>query len=384
MQFEFGTATRIIFGPGRVNSIGKLVDGIGKRALILAGGPKDISDRLVNLLEPHGVTCSFITINQEPTIDRIRELVELANQMSPDFVIGIGGGSTIDSAKATAAMLTNSGDVTDYLEIIGLNRPLLNPSLPLIAIPTTAGTGSEVTRNAVLDSPSNHIKVSLRSSYLFPRISLVDPELTLSVPSEITAYTGLDALTQLIEPFTCLKPNPLTDALCIEGIQHVARSLFQAYDHGDDIHAREDMSIASLFSGLALANAKLGAVHGMAAPIGGEIRSAHGAICAVLLPHVMEANLKALTERTPNHPVLDRYTTISKILSGNSEATAEMGIQWVHNFCKHAKIPQLSTYGLSKESFGVIIENSMKASSMKGNPIILSEPELRNILQKSL
>src|SRR4030042_3959123 len=131
MQFEFGTATRIIFGPGRVNSIGKVVDGIGKRALILAGGPKDISDRLVNLLEPHGVTCSFITINQEPTIDRIRERVELANQMSPDFVIGIGGGSTIDSAKATAAMLTNSGDVTDYLEIIGLNRPLINQSLPL-------------------------------------------------------------------------------------------------------------------------------------------------------------------------------------------------------------------------------------------------------------
>jgi alcohol dehydrogenase class IV len=384
MLFEFSTASRIIFGSGRLNSIGDSAAEFGKKALIVWGGPKVISGRLVTLLEANEISCSMMKIEQEPTTDMIRMLVDFAQHSSSDLVIGIGGGSALDSAKVVAAMLSNPGEITDYLEVIGLHRPLLTPSLPLIAIPTTSGTGAEVTKNAVLGSPQHHVKVSLRSPYLLPKIALIDPELTLSVPSTITAFTGLDALTQLIEPYVCNNPNPLTDALCREGIQSIARSIYQVYDHGCDLQAREDMSLASLFSGISLANAKLGAVHGLAGPLGGEIPAPHGAICARLLPVVMDANLTALKEREPDHPVLERFETIGKILCNEPDATADEGIQWIRNFCHHANIPALSAYGLTEDKFDNILEKSGKASSMKGNPIILTEVELRNILQISL
>ncbi|MFZ0532892.1 MAG: iron-containing alcohol dehydrogenase [Anaerolineales bacterium] len=384
MQFEFATAAKIIFGAGKINSIGTLIEDYGNRVLIITGAPQSISEKLLNLLNLSEANHCLIKIDNEPTVAVVREVVERARKISTNLVIGIGGGSALDTSKATAALLTNPGDVTDYLEVAGLNKPLIHPSLPLIAIPTTSGTGSEVTRNAVIGSPLHHVKVSLRSHHLLPRIALIDPELTISVPPCITASTGLDALTQLIEPFTSNSPNPLTDALCLEGIRRVAHSLSQAYDHGKDLHAREDMSMASLFSGLALANAKLGAVHGLAGPIGGQIPAPHGAICASLLPHVMAANISALTNRYPDHPALERYAMVGRLLSGNPDANAETAIQWVQNFCLHAKIQSLSTFGLTESHFSTIIEKSLKASSMKGNPITLTENELRNILQRSL
>jgi alcohol dehydrogenase class IV len=384
MEFEFSTAAKIIFGAGKLNSIRALIEEYHSRVLIVSGAPEEISDRLFNQLDLQGVKYKFIKIDQEPTVDVVREVVELARVELTSLLIGIGGGSALDTAKATAALVTNPGDITDYLEVIGLNKPLNNPSLPLIAIPTTSGTGSEVTRNAVIGSPTHHVKVSLRSPHLLPRIALVDPELTLSVPPSITAITGLDALTQLIEPFTCSSPNPLTDAFCLEGIQCVARSLFKAYDDGSNLRSREDMSLASLFSVLALANAKLGAVHGLAGSIGGEIPAHHGAICASLLPNVMAANISALINRSPGHPTLERYTKVGKLLSGDPAATADTAVQWVQTFCQHANIQPLSFFGLTETHFSKIIEKALKASSMKGNPITLTEDELRNILQRSL
>jgi len=384
MQFEFSTVARIIFGSGKLNSIGGIASEFGKSAFIVTGGPKSISDRLVNLLEAQEISCSIVKIEQEPTIDLIHTLVNLARQTSPDLVIGLGGGSALDTAKAIAVLKSNPGEITDYLEVIGLHKPILNPSLPLIAIPTTSGTGAEVTKNAVIISTQHNIKVSLRSSYLLPKIALVDPELSVSVPPLITAFTGLDALTQLIEPFTCNDPNPLTDVLCREGIQRIARSIYQVFDNGVDLQAREEMSIASLFGGLALSNAKLGAIHGLAGPIGGEIPAPHGAICACLLPIVMKANLSAITERAPGHPALKRYNLIGKILSSDPTANADAGIQWIQNFCLHAKIPPLSAYGLTGEKFDIIMEKAVISSSMKGNPIRLSLVEMRAILQKSL
>jgi len=384
MQFEFSTASRIIFGSGKLNTIGDIATEFGKNAFIISGCPKSVSDRLYSALESRGICYSTVKIEQEPTIDVIKTFIDIAKRFSPDLLIGIGGGSAIDSAKATASLISNPGEITDYLEVIGLGKPLSNPSLPLIAIPTTSGTGAEVTKNAVLASPQHNVKVSLRSPYLLPKIALVDPELTVSVPPAITAFTGLDALTQLIEPFTCIDPSPMTDVLCRDGIQRIGRSIYQAYDNGVDHNAREDISLASLFSGLALANAKLGAVHGLAGTIGGVSPAPHGAICACLLPHTMEANINALMERAPGHPALQRYDAIAKILSNKSSATVEDGVQWVRNFCNHAKIPPLSVYGLSEADFGRILETATRASSMKGNPITLSEVELRNILQKSL
>jgi alcohol dehydrogenase class IV len=219
---------------------------------------------------------------------------------------------------------------------------------------------------------------------MLPRLALVDPTLTYSVPPEVTASTGLDALTQLIEPFVCNSPNPLIDAIAREGMQRAARSLLKAYQHSDDEQARTDMAIAALFSGFALANAKLGAVHGFAAVLGGTLGAPHGAVCARLLPYVMSVNLRALVERSPQSETLQRYDEVAQILTGNSAARAADGIRWVSEVCAAMKIPALSDYGLRREEFPVIIDKSTQASSMKGNPIVLTTGELEEILAGAL
>jgi alcohol dehydrogenase class IV len=384
MQFEFATVSKITFGSGKLNSVCDLINGFGQRALIISSVPLDLGNRLLHLLELSGIEHKLLKIRGEPTVDLVREVVSLARETNPEVVIGIGGGSAIDMAKTTSAMLTNPGDVSDYLEVIGENKPLKFPSLPLIAIPTTSGTGSEVTRNAVIGSTLHQVKVSLRSPFLLPRIALIDPELTVSVPPPITAITGLDALTQLIEPFTCINPNPLTDAICLEGIRRVANSLLQSYDNGGDIHARENMSLAALFSGLALANAKLGAVHGLAGPIGGLITAPHGAICASLLPNVLSINIATLQSNSPESPILARYATIGKLLNGDSPPAPESLVSWIINICLHFGIKPLSSFGLAESQFDTIIEKSQQSSSMKGNPIKLYPAELRSILRMSM
>lgn len=384
MQFELATAEKIIFGPVTLNSIGENARSLGKRVLIISGAPPDISDRLRHLLAVEHLSTSSIIVDREPTVEGVGDAIKSARHASADLVIGIGGGSAIDTAKAVAALLTNPGEITDYLEVVGSNKPLKIPSVPVIAIPTTAGTGAEVTKNAVIGSPAHQVKVSLRGQYLLPRIALVDPELTLGLPPDITGLTGLDALTQLIEPYVSNKSNPFTDALCVDGIKRVASSLLTAYNDGNDLQARENMSLASMFSGLALANAKLGAVHGFAGAIGGVIPAPHGAICACLLPLVMEANVKALMDRFPDHPALARYATIGKLLTGHPAATSRTAIRWVRDISLQLKIPPLSNFGIATEQFPLIIEKAMNSSSMKGNPVTLSELELRNILQRSL
>jgi alcohol dehydrogenase class IV len=256
--------------------------------------------------------------------------------------------------------------------------------LTYIAIPTTAGTGSEITRNAVIESPEHGVKVSLRSPLILPSLALVDPELTYELPPAVTASTGLDALTQLIEPFVSVKANPMIDAICREGMNRAARSLRRAYENGADIEAREGMSLASLFGGLALANAALGAVHGFAGPLGGMLHAPHGAICARLLPLVMDANLKALETREPRHPALARYVEVAQILTGNKKSTAHDGVTWVSGLVHDLYIPALSAYGMTRERFPEAVEKTMKASSFKGNPIPLMEAELLGILEMAM
>jgi alcohol dehydrogenase class IV len=226
----------------------------------------------------------------------------------------------LDIGKVVAALLTNSGELMEYLEVIGGSQPLNRQSAPYIAIPTTSGTGTGVTRNAVLDSPLHRIKVSMRSPFMLPRLALIDPELTYSMPPSITAATGLDAFTQLLEAFVSRQANPLTDCLCRQGIERAARALRKAYQNGKDAPAREDMCLASLYGGLALANAKLGAVHGFAGALGGMHSAPHGALCAAILPHVMETNVSALHSRASYAPVLERYDEVARGLSlGNPE-----------------------------------------------------------------
>src|SRR5437867_10940748 len=259
LRFEFATATRIVFGAGALREVGPIAKGFGHRALIVTGRSAGRASALNRLLGEQGIARWTLAIAAAPKIEDIERGVQLARGEGCDVVIGFGGGSAIDAAKAVAALTTNEGDVLDYLEVIGRAMPLTSPPLPVIAVPTTAGTGAEVTRNAVLASPEHRVKVSLRSPLMLPKVALVDPELTYELPAGLTASTGLDALTQLIEPYVSCKANPLTDAICIEGIRRVARSLRRAFDDGAR-SAREDMALASLFGGLALANAGLGAV----------------------------------------------------------------------------------------------------------------------------
>ncbi len=375
-SYEFATATRILFGAGKLTEAAPAAATLGKHALVVTGSNPTRAKKLLESLKAEGLKNTVHSVTGEPTISDAQAGTECARQNECDLVIALGGGSAIDAGKAIAALCTNSGDPLDYLEVIGKGQPLTQPPAPFIAIPTTAGTGAEVTRNAVLASPEDRVKVSLRHPLMLPKLAIVDPQLTYKLPPEITATTGLDALTQLIEPFTCKRANPMTDALCREAIPRAARSLQGACQNPNPA-TREDMALTSLHGGLALANSGLGAVHGFAAPIGGMFDAPHGAVCAALLPHVMETNLKASTDR-------NRYTETARLLTGNPEATAENGVDWVKDLVHTLKIPGLSTYAITKKDFPNIIEKAHTASSMKANPVNLSDDQLTGILQAAL
>ncbi|MCP4261703.1 MAG: iron-containing alcohol dehydrogenase [Planctomycetes bacterium] len=382
MRFEFATPTHIIFGPGTIREVAPLAAEIGKRAFIVTGQNLERAKLLLKDINQHGIEYTTFCITGEPTTTIAKRGVEKARRAKSDLVIGIGGGSAMDTGKVIAAMLTNTGELEDYLEVVGQAKPLIQSPVPYIAIPTTAGTGAEVTRNAVLGVPEHQVKVSLRSPLLPPRLAVVDPVLTHSMPPSITASTGLDALTQLMEAYVSNKANPLTDGICREGLKRAGRSLLQAYEDGSNSAAREDMALASLFSGLALANAKLGAVHGLAGPLGGMISAPHGTVCARLLPYVMEANVRALQSRSPDSSILVRYCEIAQILIGSKAKTMD-GVEWVRNICLALKVTPLSEFGLKEPDFSTVVAKSQKSSSMKGNPIPLTDDELMTILTKS-
>ncbi len=383
MRFEFATATRILFGQGAIKEAAPLAASFGRRALIVVGSTLDQATALIDGLGSHGLAAVTFDVAGEPAIETVQAGMESAREHNSTVIVGLGGGSAIDTGKAIAALLANPGDPLDYLEVIGRGQALQQPPLPYIAIPTTAGTGSEVTRNAVLASHEHHVKVSLRSPLMLPRAAIVDPELTYSLPPSITASTGLDALTQLIEPYTCNSPNPLVDSICREGMQRAARSLKRAYQKGEDTEARENMSLAALFGGLALANARLGAVHGFAAPLGGLFPAPHGMICARLLPFVVEANVCALQARELHSPALQRYDEVAQLLTGRSSAEAGDAIEWLHRLCADLSVAPLSQFGFTAADIPTVVAQAQKSSSMKGNPITLTEEELVRILSKA-
>jgi len=333
----------------------------------------------VEALQHQGAEVALLCVDGEPDLAFVSGGAELARRRSIDVVIGVGGGSAIDAAKAIAVLATNQGTPIDYLEVVGAGKALVNASLPLIALPTTAGTGSEVTRNAVLTVRDRRVKASLRSPLMLPRIAVVDPVLTYDLPPLVTAATGLDALTQLIEPFLSVRANALTDALCRDGIARVARSLERACLDGHDAAARADMSLASLFGGIALANAGLGAVHGLAAPIGGMCHAPHGAVCASLLPHVMAANVGALRGRPGAEAALARTAEVGRLLSGREHADA--AVEWLRGTVERLHLPGLAELGVSPADLPAIAGQAQHSSSMKGNPVALSVDQLVAILE---
>jgi alcohol dehydrogenase class IV len=384
MRFDFATATKIIFGAGTLKDAGSILPTFGKCAFVVVGRDAGRAKPLLEMLDAQDIVYTVFESDGEPNIQDARNGTNLGREANTQFVIALGGGSVLDLGKAIAALLTNEGDPLDYLEVIGKGKPLQNQPLPLVAIPTTAGTGSEVTSNAVLASPEHRVKVSLRSPSMLARLALVDSTLTYTTPPEVTAQSGLDALTQVIEPFVSNKANPLTDSICREGIRRAGRSLQRAYEQGGDVGAREAMALVSLFGGLALSNARLGAVHGFAGPMGGMYDAPHGAICARLLPFVMEANIRALREHEPDSPITTRYDEIAQLLTGNDRARADDGVQFVHDLCTALHIRPLSTFGLSASEFPALIEKAGVASSMQGNPVKLTVEEMESVLAKAL
>ena len=375
MRFEFATATRIVFGEGTAATLPELARSFGARPLVVTGASTERAAWLVSALE-----AETFSVSGEPTVELVRAGARRAPDAGCDVVIAMGGGSAIDAGKAIAAIATNGGEPLEFLEVVGNGRAIAAQPLPFIAVPTTAGTGSEVTRNAVLGSAEHGVKASLRSSMMLPRIALVDPELTYALPPAVTAYTGLDALTQLIEPYVSVRANPLVDAVCVEGMGRVARALERAYRDGSDEEARRDMALASLFGGLALANAGLGVVHGLAAPLGGQWKAPHGALCAALLPYGMVANVAALRARAPQHPALERYAMIARLLTGRNEASAEEGIAWVRALSAELNIPGLRAWGIAEADLPAVVEKAARASSMQANALPLTSEELLAVL----
>jgi len=384
VRFEFATAGRIVFGAGTAAHAPSTVLALGSKPLLVTGRDTARAQWLIDAFEAAGTPCEVTSITGEPDVEAVRHGSAHARLAGCDVVVGLGGGSAIDAAKAIAALATNDGDPLDYLEVVGRGQPLARTPLPVVAIPTTAGTGSEVTRNAVLAVPGARVKASLRSPLMIPRVAIVDPGLTLELPPGDTAHTGLDALTQLIEPFLSVRSNAMTDALCREGLPKVARALRRAYADGRDIDARADMALASLFGGLALANAGLGAVHGCAAPIGGRFQAPHGAVCAALLVPVWTVNARALRERAADTPAAARLDEIGRLLTGCSTATAGDAQRWLSETTQGLGIRGLAAYGVGAHDVDDLVAEAARASSMKGNPIALTPDELREALTSAL
>jgi alcohol dehydrogenase class IV len=379
--FALSLPTKVLFGVGCLDQLGAEAAPQAKHVLFVSGGNPTRMEKPLASLRAAGVAVTLYNVNGEPSLDAVRGGVRALQKAGCGAVVAVGGGSVLDAAKAIAAMATNSGDLMDYLEVIGAGNPLTKTPLPLIAVPTTAGTGSEATRNAVLTSPEHRVKVSLRHPLMVPKVVLLDPEATASLPMEVTAATGMDALCQLLESYTCLVPNPFTDALCREGLLLVSRSLRHACANGHNLEARGDLLLAAHFSGQALANARLGAVHGLTAAIGGMTTAKHGELCGALLGKVTAANLRALRQRGEGSPALGRYAQAAAWMTGRDGAPGEDAATYAEGLREDLGVPGLEEQGVKKADFERIVEAASKASSMKGNPVELTKDELLAILE---
>jgi alcohol dehydrogenase class IV len=383
VSFELATATRILFGAGRAAELPGELAALGlSRVLLVTGRDPARAAPLAEALRARGVSSVPQRVGGEPAVEDVRAAVALARAEGCQGVVSVGGGSAIDFGKAVAGLLGNGAeDPLEHLEVVGRGRPLARPALPFAAVPTTAGTGSEVTRNAVLSAGGT--KASLRSPHLLPRLAVVDPDLIAGAPRAVLAASGLDALAQLVEPYLSVRANPVTDALAAEGMRRSARSLRAACLEGLDAARREDLALASLFGGLCLANAGLGAVHGFAAPAGAALGAPHGALCAALLGPCLTVNLRALRTREPGHPAVARFAGVACWLTGRPDAAAEDGIAWVEGLCRDLGVRGLAALGLAPAGAPALVARAKAASSMRGNPIVLTDEELAEIVERA-
>jgi len=380
-RFEFATAGRVLAGPGRAAELPGVLAGLGSRVLVCTGANRARHD---GLLAGLGLPTAVLEVGAEPTVGLARAGLRAAREHGADVVVAIGGGSVIDTGKAVAMLLGNGGDPLDYLEVIGAGQAITRPAVPCVAVPTTAGTGAEVTANAVLASPEHRLKASLRSPLMIPRVALVDPQLTMSCPRAVTAASGLDALTQCLEPLVSPRASPLTDGLASEGLRRAAAGLRAAYADGENLAARADMAMCALLGGMALANAKLGAVHGLAGVIGGVADVPHGIACAAVLAPVITANVRALRSGPPGQAALDRYGRAARLLTGDPAASVEDGLAWIRQTLVLLEVPGLAAFGVGAQDADEIAAKALISSSMQGNPVALSHGDLKAIVTRAL
>jgi alcohol dehydrogenase class IV len=392
MQFEFLSTPKIFFGSDKFQNIGTLAKEFGSNLFLVTSEsalPKSNFARsiLENQVAKFHFNIESYIIKGEPTIEVIDLGTNKANEFKADVVIGLGGGSVLDASKAIAGLITNGGSARDYLEVVGRGETITKPPLPIIAIPTTAGTGSEVTKNAVILAKEEQFKASIRSPLLIPKIAIIDPTLMVTVPPSVTATCGMDAFTQLIEAYTSNNAQPMTDALAELGIKKVAKSLLSAYKNGQLLETRTNMALASLISGICLANAGLGAVHGFASPMGG-LNIPHGVICAALLAPTIEANISKLKSTPENQLVLEKYSRIAEIIADRTFSKMELAhesfIDFLKSLTEDLKIPKLSEFGVTESVIPMIVEKAKNSSSMKYNPIHLDDTALSNILKQAM
>ena len=388
--FDFFLVGRVLFGNGRCQELGGLARQWGERMLLVTNagdvGDGALVDRVIELSKQAGMTVHCFRQRGEPNVEDVQAALARARERQCDVVVALGGGSAIDAGKAVAGLLTNGGSVLDYMEVIGRGQKLTRPAAPWIAVPTTAGTGAEVTRNAVIGCPEKKFKASLRSEQLLPQLALIDPTLAVDLPRGVTARSGMDALCQLIESFTSNRAQPLTDGLALQGIELAAKALPKVVATGDDLESRGKMALAALISGVTLTNVGLGAVHGFAAPAGANYPIPHGTVCARLLPPVIQANVTALRADSGGDAYLARYAKIGRALTGTggSDSQAiEAGIAFLIDLVEDLQIPPLREFGLTPDGFPELVALARKASSMRYNPVTLSDQALMAILQQA-
>ena len=378
-SFDLALPGRVWFGVGRSAELGRAVAALGRRALVVTGSRPD---RFATLLDELRGTVDALTVvgaAGEPGVADARRAVDAGRAMAADVVVAIGGGSPIDLGKAVAMLLANGGDPMDYIEVVGAGQPITAVSVPLVAVPTTAGTGAEVTANAVLAVPEHALKASLRHPSMLPRHAIVDPALTLDCPPAVTAAAGMDALTQCLEPYVSIRANPVTDAWALAGLAAAGRGLRAAFADGSDLAARTELSLCALLGGLSLANAKLGAVHGFAGVLGGMSRAPHGVICAALLEPVCRANLARAEP-----PLRGRFAAVARALTDDPSATAEDGLAWIEWTRDALALPGLASFGFGPDQAAEAVAKAARASSMQGNPVVLSTEELTRIYLAAL
>lgn len=394
-MFDFSIAKlpRIEFGTGCFKKLPDIVAGYGRRILLVTGGQSfsrtDYWQLFINELNGRAMTWTHCTVAEEPSPKLIDETVKVFADHSFDVVVGIGGGSALDAAKAIAGLLKVQRSVMDYLEGVGPELSYKGPTVPFIAVPTTAGTGSEATKNAVLSKQGeNGFKKSFRHEKLVAEYAIVDPNLLSSCPPSVIAANGMDALTQLIESYVSTRSNAFTDALVLSGLYAAREALIPLYQQkGQSKPHREKMAYAALISGITLAQVGLGSVHGLASPLGAFYPMPHGVVCGTLVASATAVNIKSMLTREPENKALEKYRHLAEILCGKTYRDPEAAYSALTNllirWTKELMLPRLSHFGLRETELNKVITNS-RGSSMKTNPIVLSDEEIRHILLERL